>query len=320
MPNQQNDENNPQPNKRQKIDHASNGFNAATDIDNAVDLAENDIPLLPRDCKILLLDIEGCTTSISFVHDVLFPFVKNQLYKHLETLKEDELKVIELSLAKDVQKLDKDHPSRVQLTGIQEDPSIKDMVHALMNHDVKATGLKSLQGQIWKAGYKSGELKGHIYQDFLPMLHWCKLYGVHVNIYSSGSIGAQKLLFGNSPEGDLLPFLKQHFDTTSGNKKQSSSYLNIAKQLHVGRCTLHLATANGSKSFYAFSLCYYLPPSTDPKEVCFISDSETELVAAREAGIGFPIMSVRPGNAPLTKIGREFPIIYSLLQICGSGE
>jgi enolase-phosphatase E1 len=233
MSNQQ--ENIAPPTKRQKVDSATTGFNAATDVDNAADLEENTIPLLPRDCKILLLDIEGCTTSISFVHDVLFPFVKSQLDKHLEDSNDDQLKEIEVSLANDLQRLDKDHPSRLELLDKKEDPSIENMVHALMNHDVKATGLKSLQGQIWKAGYKGGTLKGHIYQDFVPMLQWCKLYGIQVNIYSSGSIGAQKLLFGNSLKGDLLSSLHQHFDTTSGNKKQSSSYQTIAEQLNVGR-------------------------------------------------------------------------------------
>eukprot|EP00980_Cylindrotheca_fusiformis_P028361 scaffold22593_cov145-Cylindrotheca_fusiformis.AAC.10 len=267
MPNQQERENTLQsPNKRQKVDTAVNGFNASTEIDNAADLADSSIPLFPRDGKILLLDIEGCTTSISFVHDVLFPFVRANLEKHLEGLSEEKLKNIEESIKNDLKLLDESHPSRLELADMKEGSSIKEMVHALMNHDVKATGLKSLQGDIWKAGYQSGGLKGHVYQDFYPMLQWCKLQGIQVNIYSSGSIGAQKLLFGNSMEGDLLSFLHQHFDTTSGNKKQPSSYVNIAKQLNV-----------------------------DPKEVCFVSDSEAELVAAREAGIGFPIMSVRPG-------------------------
>lgn len=273
---------------------ASNGFNAATDIDNATDLAQNTVPVLPRDCKTLLLDIEGCTTAISFVHDVLFPFARNNAEKYLEDLGSEASQGIFDSLVEDMEMLDKSHPSRVEIN-IKELSTNKEKiiayVHALMNHDVKATGLKGLQGKIWKAGYASGELKGHIYDDFKPMLDWCKSQGVLVSIYSSGSIGAQKLLFGHSEGGDLCEYFTSHFDTTLGGKKAAESYKNIAKALEI-----------------------------EPKDICFVSDAEAELVAAREAGVGFPVMSVRAGNKPLTDVGREFPIIYSLLQICGSGK
>ena len=286
---------NEQPLKKRKIDDASNGFNATTDINNASDLEENTIPILPRDCKTLLLDIEGCTTAISFVHDVLFPFARDNVEKYLESVGEDGLKAIADSLVEDMAKLDEDHPSRKELESKNDFNNIKQKIaghlRALMNHDVKATGLKGLQGKVWKAGYANGELLGHIYDDFKPMLDWCKSQGVSVNIYSSGSIGAQKLLFGHSTAGDLCSHFNCHFDTTSGGKKEAQSYKNIAKDLGL-----------------------------EPEDICFVSDAEPELVAAREAGVGFPVMSVRPGNAPLTNIGREFPIILSLLQICGSGK
>jgi 2,3-diketo-5-methylthio-1-phosphopentane phosphatase len=288
---------NEQPTKKRKVDDPSNGFNAATDINNASDLTENTIPILPRDCKTLLLDIEGCTTAISFVHDVLFPFARNNVEKYLETAGDDVVKTIAESLVEDMAKLDEDHPSRKELLveSKEESDDIKQkivrLVHALMNHDVKATGLKGLQGKLWKAGYASGELLGHVYDDFKPMLDWCKSQDVSVSIYSSGSIGAQKLLFGHSVAGDLCSHFISHFDTTSGGKKEAQSYKNIAKDLGL-----------------------------EPKEICFVSDAEPELVAAREAGVGFPVMSVRPGNIPLTDVGREFPIVHSLLQICGSGK
>lgn len=230
------------PTKKQRLDDAtakdaSNGFNAATDVDNASDLKENTLPLLPRDCQILLLDIEGCTTSISFVHDVLFPFAKNQLQKYTESLSEEKLEEIASKLDQDLAQLPSDHPSMLELEKAPKDCSISDKVLALMNHDVKATGLKWLQGLIWKSGYQTGELKGHVYQDFKPLLEWCKTTGVSANIYSSGSIAAQKLLFGNSQEGDLLSFLDHHFDTTSGPKKTAASYQTIAKALNVGAYT-----------------------------------------------------------------------------------
>lgn len=278
---------------------ASNGFNAATDINNAADLSTNTIPILPRDCKTLLLDIEGCTTAISFVHDVLFPFAKNHVKQYLtEDLKDDEdaCQAIADALIQEAEKLDEVHPSRVEISGKKLDEAstsdtIVAYVEALMNHDVKTTGLKGLQGKIWKAGYASGELKGHIYDDVKPLLDWCKANKVSVSIYSSGSIGAQKLLFGHSTAGDLCDYFASHFDTTSGGKKEAESYGKIAKDLGVR-----------------------------VEEICFVSDAEAELVAAREAGIGFPVMSIRAGNKPLTGVGREFPIVHSLLQICGSGN
>jgi enolase-phosphatase E1 len=289
--------------KNQKLEcvpaNATNGFNAATEDNNQADLVltSTSIPLLPRDCKFLLLDIEGCTTAISFVHDVLFPFARSHADEYLKQLK-DEKEVTDIlhSLRKDVEALPSDHPTLNYLEALKDDNSteleeVKRIVVGLMSHDVKATGLKSLQGKIWKSGYVSGELKGHVYEDFKPMLDWCKAMDVSVNIYSSGSIGAQKLLFGHSTEGDLCGYFQNHFDTTSGGKKESQSYKNIAQSAGV-----------------------------DVKDICFVSDSEDELIAAREAGIGHAVMSVRPGNAKMTSRSADFPKVFSLLQLCGCGK
>ena len=279
--------------KKRKIT-AVPGFNAAGDCNNLSDLEAGSIPLLPKQCKILLLDIEGCTTAISFVKDSLFPFVTSNLETYLQSHKEDWSELVK-ALKEDVTKLPDDHPAKIQIeadmtSSLEEDQMISIHVHGMMKFDVKAAGLKGLQGKMWKSGYASGELKGHVYSDFPFMLDWMKANDVKVNIYSSGSIGAQKLLFGNSVNGDLCPYFHQHFDiTTSGGKKEHTSYTNIAKDLNV-----------------------------EPSQICFVSDAEAELVAAREAGIGYVVMSVRPGNAPLTSVGKEFPIIYSLLQLCGS--
>jgi len=299
--------------KRRKIESengngtsAVKGFNAAGDVDNAVDFqkGKTSIPLLPRDTKVLLLDIEGCTTAISFVKDILFPFALSNLDSFIKNLPLKELEDIQISLRDDIKKLEGGHPARMEAECNEKNACVTDdkldeaahkrligiYVNAMMKSDVKATGLKALQGKIWKNGYATGDLKGHVYADFKPMLEWCKEQGVSVSIYSSGSIAAQKLLFSCSDDGDLTSFFHSHFDTTSGGKKESTSYKKIAKDLGV-----------------------------DVKDVCFISDAEAELVAARTAGIGFPVMSVRPGNAPLGDVGREFPIIFSLLQICGAG-
>jgi 2,3-diketo-5-methylthio-1-phosphopentane phosphatase len=161
---------------------------------------------------------------------------------------------------------------------------------------------------MWKKGYESGDLIGHIYPDFKPMLDWMNSYssargsgdndngGVSVYIYSSGSIAAQKLLFGHSSAGNLLPLLTGHYDIrTAGNKKEAASYCKIIQDITLKRTTL---TAN---------------------DIVFVSDSEAELKAAKEAGIGHAILSIRPGNAAITDEGRRtFPTIHSLLQFCGS--
>lgn len=277
-------------NKRLKV----NGFNGVKGINNEQDfiMTPKSIPLLPRHSKVLLLDIEGCTTAISFVKDVLFPYVLANLNTYVDSLSTFEVEQVFESLASDV-KIIKSEETRSQCNEwinetCEKKLSIKEIVKTLVKNDIKATGLKSLQGKMWKSGYASGELKGHVYPDFKPLLDWCSSNSIKVSIYSSGSIAAQKLLFSKSIEGDLTPLLTNYFDTTSGGKKDAKSYKTIAKDLQVA-----------------------------PEEICFVSDAEGELVAAREAAIGNVVMSIREGNAELTDVGRGFPCVFSLLQLCG---
>lgn len=261
------------------------GWNASGDVDNAADMLSNTIPLLPRDYKYLLLDIEGCTTAISFVKDVLFPYVIEHAESYIsKNLTAEEQDTLSKSLSADLT------PEQLEAVGASSGPA--DIVKYMVRNDLKVASLKSLQGKMWKDGYQNGTLKGHVYEDFIPMLDWMKSHGVQVYIYSSGSVQAQKLLFGNSIKGDICEHFKGHFDiTTSGNKKQSTSYTNIAKSLGV-----------------------------DPNEIVFCSDAVLELEAALEAGIGQCIMTIRPGNAPLSKeAAAKHPQVFSLLQLCGSG-
>eukprot|EP00578_Thalassiosira_sp_NH16_P013046 CAMPEP_0181121636 /NCGR_PEP_ID=MMETSP1071-20121207/24852_1 /TAXON_ID=35127 /ORGANISM="Thalassiosira sp., Strain NH16" /LENGTH=666 /DNA_ID=CAMNT_0023206485 /DNA_START=122 /DNA_END=2122 /DNA_ORIENTATION=- len=278
--------------KRQKVAPA---FNASGASNNDADLQceGTTIPLVPRDSKILLLDIEGTTTSISFVKDVLFPYVLDNLDAYLEKMNADDEKKLNEALEADVNALDEKHPAKLQLksSGGTSKISNSAYVRALVANDVKATGLKSFQGKMWKAGYASGELVGHLYSDFLPMLGWCKDNGVKVCIYSSGSIAAQKLLYGHTAEGDITSYFGAHFDTTSGSKREAESYKTIANAL-------------GAR----------------PEDVVFVSDLEAEIHAADEAGMR-AVVAARPGNAPLgadTK-GR-YPVVRSLLQLCGCAE
>ena len=262
----------------------STGWNASGDVDNQADLVANKTPLLPRDYKYLLLDIEGCTTAISFVKDVLFPYVIEHAEDYIsKNLNKEEQETLGMALKGDLT------PEQFSAVG-GTTSSPAEMIKYMVQNDLKVASLKSFQGKMWKDGYKNGTLKGHVYEDFVPMLEWMKSHGVKVYIYSSGSVQAQKLLFGNSIAGDIASHFAGHFDiTTSGNKKQSTSYTNISKSLGV-----------------------------DPSAIVFCSDAVAELEAATTAGIGKCVMTVRSGNAPLSKENSEkYPRVFSLLQLCG---
>ena len=136
-----------------------------------------------------------------------------------------------------------------------------------MDQDRKSTGLKMLQGLIWKEGYDRGELRGVVFPDVAPALERWHAQGRDVRIFSSGSVLAQRLLFATCPEGDLTRFIRGYFDTTTGSKKDAASYRIIAQ---------------------AFGLT--------PDRILFASDVVEELDAARVAGMETRL-AVRPGNA-----------------------
>jgi len=288
------------PAKKQKVTNGSSpAFNAAEAKKNDADLllTRTTIPLVPRDSKILLLDIEGTTSSISFVKEVLFPYVRNNLMDFISNLSNEKVAAHLFAIKEDFTTLENDHPAVLACKDLDEtSPSAQHhlaaRVIALMGHDLKKSGLKAFQSDMWDEGYKSGELVGHTYSDFKPMLDWCKSNKVRVCIYSSGAVHAQKLLFGYTQrEGDLTGYLDAYFDTTSGNKHNSQSYVTIATALEA-----------------------------EPNQIIFVSDSEAEVKAAREAGM-MAVVSVRPGNAPLSNdVKEQFPLVRSLLQICGGDD
>ena len=140
---------------------------------------------------------------------------------------------------------------------------------ALMDQDSKTPALKELQGQIWEDGYNTGELVGAVFDDVKPALERWVQQGIAVGIFSSGSVLAQKLLFGHSSAGDLTPLLRWHFDTAVGAKNNSDSYTRIAASMGEA-----------------------------PGTVLFVSDIVAELDAARAAGMQ-TALSIRPGNAAI---------------------
>ncbi|MCX7430018.1 MAG: acireductone synthase [Planctomycetia bacterium] len=209
----------------------------------------------------ILLDVEGTTSSISFVYDVLFAFARQHvgdfLWQHrLDPAVQAAAAVLATETgAADATLADPAGTTRLALAAID-----------LMNRDVKSTPLKALQGMIWRSGFDSGELVSHVFDDVPETLAQWADSGLDVRIYSSGSIDAQKLFFSHTCAGDLTPHLRGHYDTTTGPKREAASYRAIAADMGM-----------------------------EPREILFISDVGEELDAARQAGMA-TALAIRPGN------------------------
>lgn len=218
----------------------------------------------------ILLDIEGTTSSISFVHDVMFPFVLERLETFLaDHFERSDVREACLQIAQDAG-YDSLDTWNQEHAGQSPRELVRAEVQRLMAGDVKATGLKALQGLIWEGGFHSGQLQAHIYDDVVPAIRRWRDAGIDVRIYSSGSVGAQKLFFGHlAGQGDCLDLFSGHYDTTIGSKKDEGSYRRIAED-------------------------WGLPAA----EILFVSDIAEELTAARSAGFQVRA-SVRPGNTAL---------------------
>lgn len=175
---------------------------------------------MTTEIKVILTDIEGTTSSLSFVKDTLFPFAR----AHMADFIYDNEKEVE-NLLNDVRTEERN-------PGL----SLEEVIEVLLRYieeDKKVTPLKTLQGMIWADGYKSGELVGHIYDDAYDGLKRWKDQGIDLYIYSSGSVPAQKLLFSNTHKGDLTPLFSGYFDTEVGGKKEAESYDKIASEIGV---------------------------------------------------------------------------------------
>ena len=233
-------------------------------------------------CDCVLLDIEGTTSSISFVYDVMFPYVR----EHLETFldknwREPSVQDCLALLLLDVGKSSMDDWLVGEVE--QQRAIVHDAVIGLMDADVKATGLKQLQGLVWKDGFESGDIVAHLFEDVAPAIRkWCE-DGIQIRIYSSGSVGAQLLFFGHTCDGDLLPLISGHYDTQIGGKRESASYARIASDI-------------------GFS----------SHNVLFVSDVVDELKAAQSAGMQ-TALSLRPGNQPVPV--NEFTTISSFSEL-----
>jgi enolase-phosphatase E1 len=220
----------------------------------------------------LLLDIEGTTTPIDFVYRVLFPYAKNNVrnylsaHRSLPAVQDDITGLIEEN-ASDAEQGNEPPLIVGSATNASVD-AIANYVSWLIDRDRKTTPLKSLQGKIWDEGYHKGDLRGIVYEDVPRAFERWRQQGKRIYIYSSGSVLAQKVLFGNTEAGDLTHSISGYFDTEIGAKKESESYRRIAEALAMR-----------------------------PSSLMFVSDVVDELDAA--ATVGFhTVLCVRPGNSP----------------------
>ena len=230
---------------------------------------------LPAGARGVLMDIEGTTTAIAFVYEVLFPYAAARL---AETCAR---RAAEPEVAWAIARLREEHAAESaggaggaddagEAAGAGLPPFGDGAAYAgwLMARDRKSTGLKALQGLIWETGYRAGELRGHVFADVPPALAAWHAAGVRLRIFSSGSRRAQQLLFAHSDHGDLTPLLDGYHDTTTGPKLERSSYLAIAE-------------------------AFALPPG----DLLYLSDVAGELDAAAAAGYRTTLLE-RPGNRP----------------------
>ena len=195
--------------------------------------------------RAILTDIEGTTSSISFVHEVLFPYAASHLADFVRNRRGEP--EVEAQLQE---------VAALSGTPIEATEGLVERLLAWIREDRKITPLKALQGMIWKHGYEQGHFKGHVYPDAVEHLRHWHAEGLQLYVYSSGSVQAQKLIFGYTEYGDLTPLFSGYFDTNIGGKREADAYRRILA--HIGLLG---------------------------DQVLFLSDIEEELQAARTAGL-----------------------------------
>ncbi len=216
--------------------------------------------------KAILTDIEGTTSSISFVKDVLFPYARRALPGFVATRGRDPAvrKWLDAVAAE---------ASLASAGGICDDRMIVEVLQGWIDQDRKHTALKALQGMVWADGYRNADFSAHLYPDAAPALRHWHAAGLPLYVYSSGSVPAQRLFFGHSEAGDLTSLFSGWFDTEVGGKREAASYRRIAESIG-------------------------LPAG----EILFLSDIVEELDAAREAGLQTALIDRRE-DYPRPRLG-----------------
>ncbi|HLM52923.1 MAG TPA: acireductone synthase [Pseudoxanthomonas sp.] len=167
----------------------------------------------------ILTDIEGTSSSISFVKDVLFPYARRALPGFVAEHRGD---------PKVRQWLD---AVATEHGAMCSDETIVETLQGWIDQDRKHTALKALQGMVWKVGYRDADFTAHLYPDAGPALRRWHAQGLPLYVYSSGSVPAQRLFFGHSDAGDLTPLFSGWFDTEIGGKREADSYRRIAQRI-----------------------------------------------------------------------------------------
>lgn len=214
--------------------------------------------------KAVLLDIEGTTSPIDFVHNTLFPYSQARIAGYVQE-HFTELRFEMSQLAAEAEE-DMDYTGNFKKDSAN---SAADYLKFLVETDRKSTPLKSIQGKIWEKGYESGELISKLYNDVAFAFRRWKDEGKIIAIYSSGSVLAQQMIFKYSDQGDLATFITSYFDTNVGHKRDADSYKTIASELGL-----------------------------ESSEILFVSDVIEELDAASEAGMA-TMLCIRQGNEPV---------------------
>jgi enolase-phosphatase E1 len=206
----------------------------------------------------ILTDIEGTTSSIRFVKDVLFPYARTRLPAFVETHAD----------RPEVQHWLQAAAQEAGLIAATRQELVERLI-AWIDEDRKSTALKALQGMIWEDGYASGEYRAHVYPEVPARLRAWKAAGKRLYVYSSGSVAAQKLFFAHTEAGDLTGLFSGYFDTETGPKREAASYRRIAAAIG--------GPADG---------------------IAFLSDVVEELDAAREAGLRTVLLARAPAACP----------------------
>ncbi len=237
-----------------------------------------------RDARVVVLDIEGTTTPVQFVYDVLFPYARAHVAEFLEREQRSEPCRAAVAMLSEERAASAESEGGRASKPAGGNAAIVQFVHRLMDLDKKSRGLKMLQGLIWQDGYRSGELRGEVFDDVAPALKRWHGRGLRVYIYSSGSVLAQQLLFRTSMAGDLTMFLDGYFDTAVGPKISADSYRAIIEKVDVA-----------------------------PARALFVSDVVAELDAASAAGFRTVLCERGSGSG---QVGAH-PVIHSFAEIVG---
>ncbi len=213
--------------------------------------------------KAILTDIEGTTSSLSFVKEVLFPYSRDRMKRF----------IAEHGDNAEVARLLEEVQATIHRRLARE--AVAELLVQWIDEDRKITPLKALQGLIWEAGYRNGDFHGHIYEDAKRQLQAWHQRGLKLYVFSSGSVFAQKLLFGHTEYGDLTPLFSDYFDTNVGAKKDPTAYQSISTLIGLS-----------------------------PHEVLFLSDIKEELDAARQVGM-FTAWLMREGAIDPDAVHRQ---------------